>query len=453
MFDLTGILTLILLAAVIVLLLLLLRRPSGGADGNITLTLGILRDQLEKLDRSMGDEFARARESIQSSGQQDRSELQGALRSTADSLQARLAEIATLQRNQLDSFAQNLTVLTQTMEQRVDRLRESVEGKLSQIQEDNTLQLEKMRMTVDEKLHATLERRLGESFRIVSESLEKVQLGLGEMKSLATGVGDLKRVLTNVKSRGTWGEVQLGALLEQVLTQDQYATNIATKPGSADRVEFAIKLPGRDEHALQPVWLPVDAKFPQEDYQRLLDAQDQANPALVEESGRQMENRVKMEARSIHEKYVDPPYTTDFAVMFLPTEGLYAEVLRRPGLADWIQREFKILVTGPTTLAALLNSLQLGFRTLAIEKRSSEVWTLLGAVKTEFGKFGDVLEKTQKKLQEASNTIDDAGRRTRAIARKLKDVQELPAGEAVHLLGRADDAGEEPDGGGNEAGA
>jgi DNA recombination protein RmuC len=287
----------------------------------------------------------------------------------------------------------------------------------------------------------------------VSESLEKVQLGLGEMKSLATGVGDLKRVLTNVKARGTWGEVQLGALLEQVLTQDQYATNIATKPGSADRVEFAIKLPGRDEHALQPVWLPVDAKFPQEDYQRLLDAQDQANPVLVEESGRQMENRVKMEARSIHEKYVDPPYTTDFAIMFLPTEGLYAEVLRRPGLADWIQREFKILVTGPTTLAALLNSLQLGFRTLAIEKRSSEVWTLLGAVKTEFGKFGDVLEKTQKKLQEASNTIDDAGRRTRAIARKLKDVQELPVGEAVHLLGRADDAGEEPDGGGNEAGA
>ena len=453
MFDLTGILTLILLAAVIVLLLLLLRRPLDGADGNTTLTLGILRDQLEKLDRSMGDEFARARESIQSSAQQDRSELQGALRSTADSLQARLAEIAALQRNQLESFAQNLTLLTQTMEQRVDRLRESVEGKLSQIQEDNTLQLEKMRMTVDEKLHATLERRLGESFRIVSESLEKVQLGLGEMKSLATGVGDLKRVLTNVKARGTWGEVQLGALLEQVLTQDQYATNIATKPGSADRVEFAIKLPGRDEHALQPVWLPVDAKFPQEDYQRLLDAQDQANPVLVEESGRQMENRVKMEARSIHEKYVDPPYTTDFAIMFLPTEGLYAEVLRRPGLADWIQREFKILVTGPTTLAALLNSLQLGFRTLAIEKRSSEVWTLLGAVKTEFGKFGDVLEKTQKKLQEASNTIDDAGRRTRAIARKLKDVQELPVGEAVHLLGRADDAGEEPDGGGNEAGA
>jgi DNA recombination protein RmuC len=253
------------------------------------------------------------------------------------------------------------------------------------------------------------------------------------MQSLAAGVGDLKRVLTNVKTRGIWGEIHLASLLEQILTPDQYDRNVATKPGSGERVEFAIRLPGR-EQGEKPVWLPIDAKFPQEDYQRLLDAQEQANPVLAEEAARGLEARVKMEARSIKEKYIDPPHTTDFAILFLPVEGLFAEVLRRPGLGDQLQRDYRVVVTGPTTLAALLSSLQMGFRTLAVEKRSSEVWTLLGAVKTEFGRFGDMLEKTQKKLQEASNSIETAAQKSRTIERKLRTVQELPAPEAAATL-------------------
>jgi DNA recombination protein RmuC len=254
------------------------------------------------------------------------------------------------------------------------------------------------------------------------------------MKSLATGVGDLKKVLSNVKTRGTWGEIQLGALLEQILSPEQYATNVATRPGSNERVEFAVKLPGRDDQGRNPVWLPIDAKFPQDDYQRLVEAQEQANPQMVEESSKQLENRIWAEAKAIHDKYIDPPHTTDFGILFLPTEGLYAEVLRRPGLADGLQRDLKIMVTGPTTLAALLNSLQMGFRTLAIERRSGEVWSLLGEVKNEFGKFGDVLEKTQKKLQEATNSIEDAGKRTRKIEKKLRQVEELPVREGPAAL-------------------
>jgi DNA recombination protein RmuC len=254
------------------------------------------------------------------------------------------------------------------------------------------------------------------------------------MKSLATGVGDLKRVLTNIKTRGTFGEVQLGNLLEQILTIEQYERNVVTRSGSNDRVEFAIRLPGRDE-AGTPVWLPIDAKFPQEDFQRLLEAQDQANPAAVDEAGRMLEVRVKNEAKAIREKYLDPPNTTDFAIMFFPTEGLFAEVIRRPGLFEFLQREMHVLVTGPTTLLAVLNSLQMGFRTLAIERRSGEVWTLLGAVKTEFGRFGEILDRTQKKLQEASNTIETATTRSRAIERKLRTVEELPQDRATQLLG------------------
>ena len=261
------------------------------------------------------------------------------------------------------------------------------------------------------------------------------------MQNLASGVGDLKRVLMNVKTRGTWGEVQLGAILEQMLTPDQYARNVATKAGSGDRVEYAVRLPGRDA-ADQVVWLPIDAKFPQEDYQRLLEAQEQANPVRADEAGKQLELRVKAEAKSIREKYLDPPRTTDFAILFLPIEGLYAEVLRRPGVADALQRDSRVTIAGPTTLAAILNSLQMGFRTLAIEKRSSEVWTLLGAVKTEFGRFGEILEKTQKKLQEASNTIEAATMKSRTIERRLRSVQELPSPEARNLLGGADDRSE-----------
>lgn len=315
--------------------------------------------------------------------------------------------------------------------QQADRLREGVEGRLRILQEDNHRQLEKIRQTVDEQLHATLERRLGQSFQLVSERLEQVQKGLGEMQSLAAGVGDLKRVLTNVKTRGIWGEIQLGQLLEQILTPDQYEINVATKMNSSDRVEFALRLPGREQGSW--LWLPIDAKFPLEDYQRLLEAQERGEAAQAQEAAKQLELRLKGEAKSIREKYLDPPHTTDFAILYLPVEGLYAEVLRRPGLYECLLREYRLVVAGPTTLAALLNSLQLGFRTLAIERRSAEVWQLLGSVKTEFGKFGELLEKTQKKLQEASNSIENAARKSRTIERKLKDVEALPAEDAVLL--------------------
>jgi DNA recombination protein RmuC len=343
-------------------------------------------------------------------------------------------ELALQLHNFTNTNDQKFTRLTQLNEHKLDRLRETVEIRLSAIQQDNSSKLEEMRATVDEKLHATLEKRLGESFQLVNERLEQVHKGLGEMQALAAGVGDLKKVLSNVKTRGIWGEMQLASLLEQVLAPEQYAVNVATKHGSQDRVEFAVKLPGRDS-ADTAVWLPIDAKFPQEDYQRLLEAQDLANAELAAAAAAALEARIRQEAKSIREKYIDPPHTTDFAILFLPVEGLYAEVLRRPGLCDSLQRDYRINVTGPTTLAALLNSLQMGFRTLAIEKRSSEVWHLLGAVKTEFGKFGDVLEKTKEKLDQASRQIDTAAVRTRAIERKLKSVEQVPAPEAVNMLG------------------
>jgi len=338
----------------------------------------------------------------------------------------------------MEVIAEQLKILTSSSEQRLDKLREAVEGQLQSMREDTGKRLEQMRATVDEKLHETLEKRLGESFKLVSERLELVHKGLGEMQSLASGVGDLKKVLTNVKTRGTFGEIQLGSLLEQILAPEQYEANVATKKGSAGRVEFAVKLPGRDEAQRHTVWLPLDAKFPQEDYLRLLEAQEAGSADLVVEAGKQLERTVRDAAKTIRDKYLAPPETTDFGIMFLPTEGLYAEVLRRPGLFEALQREYKVILTGPTTLAALLNSLQMGFRTLAIEKRSSEVWTLLGAVKTEFANFGAILDKTSKKLQEAGNTIDAAATRSRAIERKLRDVQALPSGEAAVLLETAE---------------
>ncbi|WP_104372147.1 DNA recombination protein RmuC [Desulfocucumis palustris] len=354
-----------------------------------------------------------------------------------DSVLSHMSEIAGLQRNQLDTFSRQLSELTASNEKKLEQMRDTVEQKLKQLQEDNSLKLEQMRATVDEKLHASLEKRLGESFKLVSERLELVHKGLGEMQTLASGVGDLKKVLTNVKTRGTWGEIQLGSLLEQVLTPEQYESNVSTKKGASERVEFAIKLPGRNPGE-NVVWLPIDAKFPLEDYQRLLDAREQANQAEAEEARKLLENRIKYEAKNIREKYIDPPNTTDFGIMFLPVEGLYAEVLRKPGLCESLQRDHRVVLTGPTTLAALLNSLQMGFRTLAVEKRSSEVWALLGAVKTEFIKFGDMLDKTRKKLQEASNTMETAASKSRAIQRKLKNVQELPAEEP---FGPADNPG------------
>jgi DNA recombination protein RmuC len=323
--------------------------------------------------------------------------------------------------------------LSDSNENKLEAVRITVEGKLQSMQIDNAKQLEQMRQTVEEKLQGTLEKRLGESFKQVSERLELVHKGLGEMQTLAMGVGDLKKVLTNVKTRGIWGEVQLGALLEQVLNPDQFATNLATKDGG-ERVEFAIRLPGQGADKDEIVWLPIDAKFPVEDYQRLIEAQERADVEGVEEAGRQLETRVKACASDICAKYLNPPKTTDFGILFLPIEGLFAEVIRRTGLTEVIQRESRVVIAGPTTLWSILSSLQMGFRTLAIQKRSSEVWNLLAAVKTEWTKYGDILDAVQKKLHQASDTIEKAKVRSRAVERKLKDVQELPASEATALL-------------------
>ena len=356
---------------------------------------------------------------------------------TEDAHKARL-DMAGRQQQFADSLGQRLRELTDRNAHTLGELRATLDTQLKALQADNAAKLEQMRATVDEKLQTTLEARLGHSFKLVSERLEAVQRGLGEMQTLAAGVGDLKRVLTNVKTRGMFGEVQLGALLEQVLTLEQYESNCATVPGSSERVEFAVRLPGANGDA--PIRLPIDAKFPREDYERLLDAQERADGDGVSAAAAGLERQVKLEARRIRDKYVAPPHTTDFALLFLPTEGLYAEVLRRPGLFEALQREFRVTLVGPTTLLALLNSLQMGFRTLAIEKRSSEVWQLLGAVKSEFGKFATVLEKATSQLDTVQNSIKAAGVRTRQIERKLKGVESLPGGEAQQLLG-----GPEPD--------
>ncbi len=359
------------------------------------------------------------------------------------SLQAQAQQARDEQGRSLKQFGDTLSLqlgqLTEANDRRFAEVRATIEQRLKDIETNNSVKLEEMRRTVDEKLHATLEQRLGESFKLVSDRLEQVHRGLGEMQTLAAGVGDLKKVLTNVKTRGTWGEVQLEALLEQLLTADQYAKNIATVPKSTERVEFAIRLPGRAEAgaAATPVWLPIDAKFPREDYERLIEAQERADPVAVEEASRALEARIRAEARTIAEKYVSPPHTTDFALLFLPTEGLYAEVLRRPGLTDLLQRDYRVTIAGPTTLTALLNSLQMGFRTLAIEKRSSEVWQVLGAVKTEFGKFDDVLAKTKAQLETVTRSIEAAETRTRVMSRRLRDVEALPGEEASGLLGDA----------------
>lgn len=433
------------LAAVGLLIILVVRDPRRSL-ADLERRLAVLETSGERTERLLREELARGREEAARLHRENREETGHAARDLSDSLLHRLAEGAAVQKNQLEIFAGHLAALTARNTEKLDRINDAVETRLRTLQQDNAAQLERMRLTVDEKLHETLERRLGDSFRIVSERLELVQRGLGEMQSLAAGVGDLKRVLANVKTRGNFGEVQLGSLLEQILTPDQYRCNAVTKPGTDNRVEFAVRLPGRDPAGEQVVWLPIDAKFPQEDYLRLLDAQERANAADAEGAAKQLERSVREMARSVRDKYLDPPHTTDFGIMFLPTEGLYAEVLRRTGLVEALQREYRIIPAGPTTLAALLNSLQMGFRTLAIEKRASEVWTILGAVKTDFARFGDLLERTQKKLAEAGRTIDTAARRSRAIAGKLRDVQELPACEASALLGDGpDDTGQHDD--------
>lgn len=393
-----------------------------------------IKEEFERIDHTFRNELYRNREEISNSLKAQREEMSNTIKLFGEQLANRLFEISKMQKNQLDIFADQLSKLTQMNEQKFDKLQLRVEGQLKEIQENNSKKLEEMRQTVDEKLHATLEKRLGDSFKLVSERLEQVYKGLGDMQELARGVGDLKNVLTNVKTRGTWGEIQLENLIEQMLSREQYEKNVQTKKGSSEKVEVAIKLPGRDSSKSEIVWLPIDAKFPIEDYQRLLIAQESSNLDAIAEAAKGIETRIKGEAKKIAEKYLDPPHTTDFAIMFLPIEGLYAEVLRRPGLAEFLQREYRVTVAGPTTLTALLNSLQMGFRTLAIEKRSSEVWKILSSVKTEFGKFGDVLEATQKKLQEASNKIEEATKSTRKIERQLKDVQVLPQNEQIKLI-------------------
>ncbi|MGA9263229.1 MAG: DNA recombination protein RmuC [Desulfobacterales bacterium] len=420
-----GVMVLVLLLVLLLAIRVSERLP---ADGFSVLRghLAGVDQRLHYLEEAVRNEATRSRQEAAGNARSIREELRGAVRDSGDSLLMRMAENAGMQKNQLDSFSRQLMDMTRLHEEKFEALRHSVESRLRDLQQDNSLKLEQMRATVDEKLHDTLEKRLGESFQQVGERLEQVYKGLGEMRNLAVGVGDLKKVLTNVKTRGTWGEIRLGAILEQILTPDQYGVNVVTRKNSAERVEYAVRLPGPADDRSEVVWLPIDAKFPQEDYQRLVDAQDAAEKEQAEKSIHRLEVRIKAEAKFIREKYIDPPHTTDFGILFLPVEGLYAEVLRRPGLCDFLQREYRVVLAGPTTLAALLNSLQMGFRTLAVEKRSSEVWQLLGMVKTEFGKFGDVLARTKKKLQEASNTIDSAQVRTRVISRKLEKVQEIP---------------------------
>jgi DNA recombination protein RmuC len=451
---------------VLVLLLQLVTLLRGRGDAGVIAKLDALKEDSARVERTLREEQRAGREELQQGfdrfrghlgeqfggmSQQQGERIDGfgqrlnlLTERTDTGLQAlaqRLAEDARKSREEttlaLNHFGeqqqQRLAALGTEHEKRMGEVRATLEAKLGAIQQDNAAKLEQMRATVDEKLQSTLETRLGQSFQLVSERLEAVQRGLGEMQSLATGVGDLKRVLTNVKTRGILGEVQLGSLLEQMLTAEQYESNVVTVPGSSERVEFAIRMPGQGEG--EHILLPVDAKFPMEDYQRLLEAQEAADIEAAAIAGRALEVRVREEAKRIKGKYIAPPHTTDFAVLFLPTEGLFAEVIRRPGLFELLQREHRVTVAGPTTLSALLNSLQMGFRTLAIAKRSSEVWALLGAVKNEFGKFGVVLEKTRKQLDTVRNSIDSAGQRTRAIERKLRGVETLPGDVTQQLLG------------------
>ena len=455
----TEILTWVLLVLVAFNLLLglwlLLRRRPVDADEIAH------RQQLQLQAQQLGQRLERMeselRREVGDNARSGRQEIQQTLTTFQETLVRQGAETTRTQNAQIDAFAQQLVQLRGTLgdtltnqlkdlseanARRMAEVRATLEQQLAQLQQSNTAKLDEMRATVDEKLQSTLQARLGESFKQVADRLEQVHKGLGEMQTLAQGVGDLKHLLSNVKTRGMFGEAQLAALLEQVFAPDQYATQVATRPGSRNVVDFAIRLPGRGDDGA-PCWLPIDAKFPNEDYERLLDAQQRADAEGAELAARGLEQRIRLEAKSMAEKYLEPPHTTDFAILFLPTEGLYAEVLRRPGLMEALQREHRVTLAGPTTLMAMLNSLQMGFRTLALEKRSSEVWQVLGAVKTEFGKFGDVLAKVKNQTQTVLNTLDAAETRSRAMGRALKTVEALPQDQASALLplDRADDEG------------
>jgi len=425
-------LLLALAAADAVLLVVLLarsgRRSPGRADP--------LRDEL----RSAREEAGRAASA-------SRAELTKGLSSANETLALTLASMGEVQRTQLDGLAKSLKELSESNQASLDRIRSTVDGRVRELQEGNEKKLEEMRRTVDEKLQTTLEKRLGESFKLVGEQLESVQKGLGEMQSLATGVGDLKRVLTNVKARGTWAEVQLGALLEEILAPGQFERNVHVEPGSREMVEYAVRLPGPKDEPGACVWLPIDSKLPQEDYVRIQDAADVADAEATLRATDALARAVKVEAQSIHDKYVKPPHTTDFAIMFLATEGLYAEVVRQPALVEDLQQRYRVVVAGPTTLAALLSSLRMGFQTLAIEQQAVEVWRVLAAVKTEFTKFGAVLDKVKRQLDTAGRTIDETGVRTRAMERKLRGVEQLPDAEASQVLDLTapTDGSDEPD--------
>lgn len=427
-----------LLLVLLLLVWLLLRKPADSGREELLAGLAAGNDKLEReLRREIGD-----------SARASRQELATSFATFQQTLVQQSAEAIRTQNAQIDAFAQQLTLLQKTLSdtlttqlqsvsesnaRRMGEVRETLEKQLAQLQQTNSAKLDEMRQTVDEKLQTTLETRLGESFKQVADRLEQVHKGLGEMQTLAQGVGDLKHLLTNVKARGIFGEAQLSALLEQVFTVDQYAAQVITRRGGKNPVDFAIRLPGRSDNG-EPVWLPIDAKFPNEDYERLLDAQQRADVLGAEVAGKALEVRIRMEAKSISEKYIEPPYTTDFAILFLPTEGLYAEVLRRPGLMEVLQREHRVTLAGPTTLLAMLNSLQMGFRTLALEKRSSEVWQVLGAVKTEFGKFGDVLAKVKSQTETVLNTLNSAEQRSRVMGKALRNVEALPELDSARLI-------------------
>jgi len=393
------------------------------------------RVDTESIGSTLREEIRQSRTDSNSAAKELRAEVAKHIKSSTETLVKTVGELGKSQSERLEAITKSVETLISSNEQRIEKVRETLDLRIRNMQESNETKLDEMRQTVDEKLQSTLEKRLTESFKVVSDNLEAVQRGLGEMQTLASGVGDLKRVLTNVKSRGTWGEVQLGALLEDILTPDQFERNVKVNPSSSEIVEFAVRLPGQDPSDSQAyVYLPIDSKFPQEDYQRLVEASEAADASAELAAASSLLRTLQSSAKEIRTKYVLPPHTTDFAIMFLPTEGLYAEVLRKPGLVEELQSTHHVMVAGPTTLAALLTSLRMGFRTLAIEKRSSEVWSVLGAVKTEFGKFGDVLAKVKKQLDTASRTIDQTGVRTRAMERKLRTVEELPASQAKELL-------------------
>ena len=389
---------------------------------------------VEDAGKEVRDELRMGREEARNAGKELREEVSAGLKSTNETLSSTLESMGQVQQVQLEAMTKQLKELTDSNQGALDRIRTTFDSRVKELQEGNEKKLEEMRKTVDEKLHDTLEKRLGESFKLVSDRLDAVHKGLGEMQNLATGVGDLKRVLTNVKTRGTWAEVQLGAILEQIFTPEQYEKNVQVKTDSSERVEYAIRLPGPKDEPGTPVWLPIDSKFPQEDYLRLQEAAEQSDPDAVQAAAEALARTVRVAAKDIHDKYVNPPSTTDFGIMFLATEGLYAEILRQQTVVDDLLQRYRVVIAGPTTLAAILSSLRMGFQTLAIEQRAVEVWRVLGAIKSEFGKFGDVLDKVKRQLNTASRTIEETGMRSRAMEKKLRSVEQLPEAEASKIL-------------------